>query len=195
MPASDSISAYGLELFPHERLAFVNGRPVELTAREFDILLRLAAHPRWVYSSEQLSDGEEETSDSSPDSVRVHIAHLRHKLALAEADGVIGTVRGVGYRLQGGGPEDDTIPEPDDAEANSMQTGDDTHDRSRRLRDSFWLLERAVLELEELATDGQIESACDALDDARRAISRLLAEGAPKRAGEYTASNGMRTTS
>jgi DNA-binding winged helix-turn-helix (wHTH) protein len=179
MPAADSISAYGLELFPHERLAFVKGRPVELTAREFDILARLAAHPRWVYSSEQLSDGEKETSDSSPDSVRVHIAHLRHKLALAEADGVIGTVRGVGYRLQGGELQGDSVPESDDAEGNSTRTGDDMHARSRRLRDSFWLLERAVLEIEELATDGQIESACDALDDARRAISRLLAEGAP----------------
>jgi DNA-binding winged helix-turn-helix (wHTH) protein len=179
MPASDSISAYGLELFPHERLAFVNGRPVELTAREFDILVRLAAHPRWVYSSEQLSDGEEQTSDSSPDSVRVHIAHLRHKLALAEADGVIGTVRGVGYRLQGSGSEGGPVTGPDDAEEDPTQTGEDTHARSRRLRDSFWLLERAVLELEELATDGQIEAACDALDDARRAISRLLADGAP----------------
>jgi DNA-binding winged helix-turn-helix (wHTH) protein len=176
MPASDSISVYGLELFPHERLAFVNGRPVELTAREFDILVRLAAHPRWVYSSEQLSDGEEQTSDSSPDSVRVHIAHLRHKLALAEADGVIGTVRGVGYRLQADGSEDGPLTEPDAAEVDSVRGEEDAHARSRRLRDSFWLLERAVMELEELATDGQIGSACVALDDARRAISRLLAK-------------------
>lgn len=179
MAGSESISAFGLELFPHERLAFVNGQPVDLTTREFDILLRLAAHPRWVYSSEQLSDGEERTTDSSPDSVRVHIAHMRHKLALAGADGLIGTVRGVGYRLQANGVGSGLLSEPEDdvADAGYTRAAQDAHARSRQLRDAFWLLERAVLELEERATNEQIDVACTALDDARRAIDRLLAEG------------------
>ncbi|MBW6469368.1 MAG: winged helix-turn-helix domain-containing protein [Coriobacteriia bacterium] len=179
MATSDSIAACGIELFPHERLALVKGRPVDLTAREFDILMRLASHPGWIYSAEQLADGEEWETDFSPDSVRVHVAHLRRKLALADAEGLVCTVRGAGYRLQGGvagGPgrpldesalDGECVPEPD------------AYARIHRLRDAFWLLERAVLEFEQAATGEQIEHACEALDVARRTIAGLLTDGTP----------------
>ena len=79
------------------REARVNGAPVELTPREFDLLAYLADHPGMVLTRRQLLDGawgagwvgDERTVD-------VHVAQLRKKLG----DGLdLATVRGTGYRL------------------------------------------------------------------------------------------------
>jgi DNA-binding response OmpR family regulator len=76
----------------------VDGRPVELRPKEFDLLLALAEHKGIVLSREQLLDlawgydfyGETRTVD-------VHIAHLRKRLVDSSAE--IETVLGVGYKL------------------------------------------------------------------------------------------------
>lgn len=185
MFADDPNAARGLEVFPHERIVFVNGRPLELTPREFDILTRLASHPGWVYSSEQLADGEDEAADHSPDSVRVHVANIRRKMALAEATDVVGTVRGAGYRLQGGDVaviDGSADGEHTDAFAQSapVDIGEGARVCSRRIRDSFWMLEEAVVELEQTRGGREVvEAACGALDEARDAIAALLGEGTP----------------
>lgn len=183
MSATDVTQACGLEVFPHERVVFVNGRPVELTPREFDILVRLASHPGWVYSAEQLADGEEQAADHSPDSVRVHVAHLRRKFAHADAADVVDTVRGAGYRLHngnvavidGGLAEDGARDRPD---GDPIAVGD-AEESSRQLRDSFWLLERAVMALESNADPRQVRTACAVLDGARHVISGLLSKAPP----------------
>ena len=83
------------------REVLVEGQPVALTAREFDLLALLAAHPRQVFTAEQLLDqfwggtGDRHT-------VTVHIGRLRDKI---EADPrqprQLVTVWGVGYRFEG----------------------------------------------------------------------------------------------
>jgi DNA-binding response OmpR family regulator len=77
------------------------GRPVELTPREFALLETLMAHPRQVFSREQLLDrvwGYDYAAD--PNLVEVHISALRAKLG-DTARQFIQTVRGVGYTLRG----------------------------------------------------------------------------------------------
>jgi DNA-binding response OmpR family regulator len=76
------------------------GAPIELTAREFALLLTLAQHPGHVYTRAQLLEhvwGDEYYDDHVVD---VHIGNLRKKL---EDDAAhpryIATVRGVGYRM------------------------------------------------------------------------------------------------
>jgi len=83
------------------REVLVDGRPVSLTAREFDLLQLLAEHPRQVFSRDQLFDrlwgayGDRHT-------VTVHIARLREKLEEDPAKPkLIATVWGVGYRFEG----------------------------------------------------------------------------------------------
>jgi DNA-binding response OmpR family regulator len=83
------------------REARVDGQPVPLTAREFDLLLLLAEHPRQVFSREQLFDrlwgayGDRHT-------VTVHIGRLRDKIEADPAKpALLVTVWGVGYRFEG----------------------------------------------------------------------------------------------
>jgi DNA-binding response OmpR family regulator len=92
-----------LEMNERTREVRVDGEPVELTRREFDLLVFLAHSPRQVFSRAQLL---ERVWDSSPEwqdsaTVTVHIGHLRHKI---EPDPGrprwLITVRGVGYRFE-----------------------------------------------------------------------------------------------
>ncbi len=93
----------GLEIDEATREVRREGRPIEVTRREFDLLHFLARAPRRVFTRGQLL---EQVWDSSPDwqdpaTVTVHIGHLRQKL---EEDPShprrLVTVRGVGYRFE-----------------------------------------------------------------------------------------------
>jgi two-component system alkaline phosphatase synthesis response regulator PhoP len=91
-------------LFRHLRIdtgsrrVWLDGQPVDLTPTEFDLLKTLAEHRGRVLSREQLLQqvwgydfyGEERVVD-------VHIGHIRQKLG---DEGLIATVRGVGYRFE-----------------------------------------------------------------------------------------------
>jgi DNA-binding response OmpR family regulator len=81
------------------------GRPVDLTATEFDILRELARQPGRVFSREALLRAVRDDSGWLGDetTITVHIRHLREKLETApEEPRLILTVRGAGYRI--GGP-------------------------------------------------------------------------------------------
>ena len=86
----------GLRVDPAARTVFYRGKPIELQAKEFNLLLELMLNAGRVLSREQLEErlyawGEEVESNV----LEVHIHHLRRKIA----PGVIRTVRGVGYVL------------------------------------------------------------------------------------------------
>ena len=79
------------------RRATVEGRTVELTAREFTMLETLLRHRDQVLSREQLlSHVWGYDYDPGSNVVEVYIGYLRRKLG----EGVIETVRGMGYRLR-----------------------------------------------------------------------------------------------
>jgi DNA-binding response OmpR family regulator len=87
---------------PTGRRVFVRGDEVQLTQREFDVLLFLARHPGQVFSRNQLMDAVWQYSFYTDTStVTVHIRRLRSKLELDPAQPAhIQTVWGVGYRFQ-----------------------------------------------------------------------------------------------
>lgn len=70
--------------------------PINVSPREFDLLLRLAMTPGQVLTRAQLAIGSNAENTMESNAVDVHIYSLRKKLG---AD-VIGTVRGVGYILE-----------------------------------------------------------------------------------------------
>ncbi len=88
---------------PAFRRVEVAGRAVELTAKEFDMLLLLVRHPGQVFSRSQLLDhiwDYDYYGDSS--TVTVHISRLREKLEPDPAHPrYIKTVWGVGYKFEG----------------------------------------------------------------------------------------------
>jgi DNA-binding response OmpR family regulator len=83
------------------------GNPVELTAREFDLLVYLMRYEHQVVSRETLArDVWREMARSTPldNVIDVHVARLRKKVDVDRAVKLIHTVRGVGYMLCEGEP-------------------------------------------------------------------------------------------
>ena len=100
--ASGTTVAPGLLIDPARRSVTVDGRAIDLTALEFDLLAVLARDPGVVIRRAALLDrawGPEFIGDDHL--VDVHIANLRRKLGDdAAAARFVETVRGVGYRLR-----------------------------------------------------------------------------------------------
>ena len=96
-----------IRLDPNERSAWKDGKQVELTAKEFDLMELLMRNPGRVYSRENLLNvvwGYEYIGDYR--TVDVHIRRLREKLELDPANPqYIRTKWGVGYYLSSRGGE------------------------------------------------------------------------------------------
>ena len=91
-----------LVIDPAARAVFVDGTEVELTQREFDLLLFFGRNPGQVFTRDQLMDRVWDLSFyTDTTTVTVHIRRLRAKI---EADPAhpewIQTVWGVGYRFR-----------------------------------------------------------------------------------------------
>jgi DNA-binding response OmpR family regulator len=70
-----------VELDPTQRALRVRGQVVALTAKEFDLLHYLMAHPGEVFSRDELLDGVWDRSFAGgPATVTVHISRLREKI-------------------------------------------------------------------------------------------------------------------
>lgn len=81
-----------------QRTAEVDGRELDLTYLEFELLAHLVAHPHRVHTRDQLVTtvwGYGHVGDGR--TVDVHVARLRRKLGAAHR-GTIQTVRRVGYK-------------------------------------------------------------------------------------------------
>jgi DNA-binding response OmpR family regulator len=87
-----------VELEPASRRCRVDGRSVELTRREFDLLATFLRHAGRALTREQLLQDAWGSTFLLPKTVDVHVASLRRKLGDAIR---ITALRGVGYRLEG----------------------------------------------------------------------------------------------
>ena len=98
---TDSLIQIGeLTVDPRSRNVEVARSQRDLTRREFDLLLFLAANPGQVFSRSQLLDQVWDSSAEwqDPATVTVHVRRLRNKLG-DEPERWIQTVWGVGYRF------------------------------------------------------------------------------------------------
>jgi two-component system phosphate regulon response regulator PhoB len=97
------INHAGLKLDSVSRELWIEGEPVELTAREFDLLLFFAARPGRVFTRHQLLRDVWRSSSTwqQASTVTEHVHRLRNKLG-KRPDGTpwITTVRSVGYRFE-----------------------------------------------------------------------------------------------
>lgn len=94
-----SIAAQGdLVIKPGKRQALLNGRPLRLTYREYELLSLFASHPERVFTFEQLYEQVwAEPYIGSKNSVVCEVQRLRKKLG---GTGLIENVREVGYRFK-----------------------------------------------------------------------------------------------
>lgn len=91
-----ALTVSGIEIDESNFVARVQGRSLDLTYKEFELLHFLAAHPARVFTREQLlTDVWGSDYFGGPRTVDVHIRRLRAKLG--DHEWLISTVRGVGY--------------------------------------------------------------------------------------------------
>ncbi len=88
----------GLSINEPSRLISIQGNALDLTPREYDLLLLISTHPNRVYSREELLErvwGDRDVTDYR--TVDTHIKQIRTKLGLNRQ--WIKTVWGVGYKF------------------------------------------------------------------------------------------------
>jgi DNA-binding response OmpR family regulator len=83
------------------RQASVEGRVLDLTAREFAVLEILVRSQGRIVARERMYDGiYDAASEANPTAIEVHVSRLRKKLDTAGATVGIRALRGLGYRIE-----------------------------------------------------------------------------------------------
>ena len=86
-----------------QKLLMVNNTVVDLTRKEYDLLLFFLSNKNKVISKSALAEhiwGDLITSESGYDYIYTHIKNLRRKLSLAGSPDYIQSVYGMGYKLR-----------------------------------------------------------------------------------------------
>jgi DNA-binding response OmpR family regulator len=100
---TEVINHKGLEINTASHKVFINGKEVQITAKEYELLLFLASNPNIVFTKEHLFDriwGDEYYGDSA--TVPVHIQKIRKKIEKDPSNPeFIETLWGTGYRFNG----------------------------------------------------------------------------------------------
>ena len=96
---SDIITTHGIEIDRLHHVTKVDGKELQLTPTEFQLLWTMARQPGRPFSRNELMDRcRGEDAPSFERTIDVHIRSLRQKLD--KRSEVIQTVRGIGYRFQ-----------------------------------------------------------------------------------------------
>lgn len=100
-PVDETVAVGPLRIDPRGRAAHLDGTPLELSPKEFDLLHYLAARAGEVVAKRQLlTDVWNLPFGGADKTVDVHLAWLRRKLGeTAQAPRFLHTVRGVGVKL------------------------------------------------------------------------------------------------
>jgi DNA-binding response OmpR family regulator len=98
---SEVIQHKGLEINTASHKVFVSGREIQLTTKEYELLVFLASNPNIVFSKEHIFDtiwGDEYSGDTA--TVAVHIQKIRKKIEKDPSNPeYIETLWGTGYRF------------------------------------------------------------------------------------------------
>ncbi len=99
--SSDLITHKGLEINTGSHKVYSNGKEVQMTAKEYELLLYLASNPNIVFSKDQLYEtiwGQDFLGDTA--TVPVHIQKIRKKIEKDPSEPeFIETLWGYGYRF------------------------------------------------------------------------------------------------
>lgn len=94
------LTAGHITLDPISRKVTSNGKDITLQPKEYSLLEFLLRHPNQPFSAEAILDRVwSSESDASPDTVRLQIMRLRHKIDLEGKESMVRTMHRVGYML------------------------------------------------------------------------------------------------
>ena len=88
---------------PEQRLVYIGGQEIKLTAKEFDIFALLITHPKRVFTYELIMElvWNEDYSYYSRKAVNNHVSNLRKKLKIIPGSpDYIKSVIGIGYKFE-----------------------------------------------------------------------------------------------
>jgi DNA-binding response OmpR family regulator len=96
------IEVGGVKIDPDRRVVEIDGKPIELTYVEFELLRTLASAPGRVFSRRNLLEAVwGDAAYREPRTIDVHVRHLREKLERDPSEPeLLLTVRGAGYRFR-----------------------------------------------------------------------------------------------
>jgi two-component system, OmpR family, response regulator MprA len=101
-PDAALVSFADLRLDTGTREVVRGNRTIELTTREYELLLLFLRHPRRVLTRDQILEHVWNSAAVDSNAIEVHIGRLRDKLEAAGEPRLIQTVRGAGYALREG---------------------------------------------------------------------------------------------
>jgi DNA-binding response OmpR family regulator len=106
--AAEVLDRGPLRLDPSRREVRLDGRPIVLTRKEFDLLHLLSTRPGTVFSRRELAQRVwDDNCSASSRTIDTHVSSVRTKLG---GNSWIVTVRGVGFRFGPGHDDDDGGP-------------------------------------------------------------------------------------
>lgn len=91
-----------LKISPEERTVFVHDMPVELTRKEFDLLIYFISNQERVMTKENIAEhlwGDEMDNATSYDFIYSHVKNLRKKIMEKGGGDYIKTIYGIGYKF------------------------------------------------------------------------------------------------
>ena len=100
--AQNEISFKEIVVLPYDHLASVNGKPLHLTKKEFDLLLYFISNQNRVLTKEAIAEhlwGDNMDMADSYDFIYSHLKNLRKKIEDLGGKDYIQTVYGIGYKF------------------------------------------------------------------------------------------------
>ena len=103
-PTSESFRLGGIEMDDRAKEVYLDGEPVQLTPKEYDILKLFLQHPGQVFTPKEIYQLVwKEKPFGTDNTVAVHIRHLREKIEFDPADPrYIKVIFGQGYKIEKG---------------------------------------------------------------------------------------------
>ena len=98
-----SIIVNEISVTPEERAVSVNGQPVALTTKEYELLLFFISNKNRVLSKNSIAEhlwGDDSDQMDSHDFIYVHLRNLRKKLTEKGCTDYVQTIYGIGYNFK-----------------------------------------------------------------------------------------------
>ncbi|MCB0460418.1 MAG: response regulator transcription factor [Flavobacteriaceae bacterium] len=98
----DTIEFNEITVFPSSKTATVNGKPVELTKKEYNLLVYFITNKNKVLTKESIAEhlwGDDIEMADSYDFIYTHMGNLRKKLKKLGAPNYLQTMYGLGYKF------------------------------------------------------------------------------------------------